>query len=343
LNTLGLLTSAREEADDKATPPLWTDATLVGYAAEAEMEAARRARLLKDATTAAVCTYTVAQGDQSITLDPRVMFIRSCKIASKSLPLGRIHDADMNRIVPDWDVTDQMGDVTRFIPDKETGKIWFDGPFQAADTVKLVVVREPLSALALATISVGAYFTLNEGGLGVLTTTYNVAGTAGNSLAYAVVGTTGAGHENRSASVAWNGTTLTITLGTDNVGAYDATKNTFDAIAALINVVTGAPFTSVNSSDTSDHVTGTSSGAFAHGSATSGTAVNPEIPARYHYGLVNWMLFRMFNKQDAQTNDPEKAAKAEAAFEKEFGKKSSAIDERYIQENYGFDEFDGVF
>ncbi len=343
MNTLALISQANLEADNSASPALWSAAEMVGYAGEAEMEAVRRARLLKDASTAAICHYTVAQGDQFITLDPRVMFIRSCKIASKTLPLGRIHAADMDRIVPDWDVTDQMGDVTRFITDKETGKLWFDGPFQAADTVKLVVVREPLQALALATAAVGASFVLNEGGLGVLTTTYNVAGTAGNSLAYAVVGTTGAGHENRSASVAWNGATLTITLGTDNVGALDATKNTFDAIAALINAVTGAPFASVNTSDAVDYITATSSGSFANGSATSGTAVNPEIPARYHYGLVNWMLFRMFNKQDAQTNDPEKAAASLLKFEQEFGKKSSAIDERYIQENYGIDEYDGVF
>lgn len=341
--TADLITQARLEADDKGSPPLWSDAELVVFAAQAESEAARRARLLKDASTAAVCTYAVTQGTQSITLDPRVMFIRSLKIASKTLPLQRVHCADMDSSFPDWDVTDLMGDVNRFIVDKETGKVWFDGPFPAADTVKLVVVREPLVALSVPTVAAAASAVHNEGGLGVLTITYGVPGVAGNSLTFAVVGTTGSGHENRAASVAWDGTTLTLTLGTDALGAYDATKNTFDAVAALIAAVVGNPFTAVNTSDAADYFTGTSSTSFTGGAALSGTATNPEISPRWHYGLINWMLFRMFGKQDAETNDPDKANGALAKFEQEFGKKSSAIDERYIEENYGYDGYDGVF
>lgn len=341
--TADLITQARLEADDTKLPPLWSDAELVVFAAQAESEAARRARLLKDASTAAVCQYAVAQGDQTITLDPRVIFIRTLKIASKTLPLIRTHLQYMDGAFPGWEVTDQLGDVNRFIVDKETGKVWFDAPFPASDTVNLVVVREPLLPLAVPTVAAAASVVHNEGGLGVLTITYGVPGVAGNSLTFAVVGTTGAGHENRAASVAWDGTTLTLTLGTDGVGAYDATKNTFDAVATLINAVIGNPFLAVNSSDVSDHFTGTSSTAFTGGAALSGTTTNPEIAPRWHYGLINWMLFRMFGKQDAETNDPEKATKVLDAFEAEFGKKSSAIDERYIEENYGYDGYDGVF
>jgi len=343
MNTQGLINSAREEADDKASPPLWSDSYLVQLAAEAEMEAARRARLLKDASTAAVCSYAVSQGDQYITLDPRVIFIREAKIASKTLPLWRVHKADIDMMFSDWDNTVNLGDVTRFIVDKETGKVWFDGQFPTSDTVRLLVIREPLLPLSVPTVAIGSSVVHNEGGLGVLTITYGVPGVAGNSLTFAVVGTTGAGHENRAASVAWDGTTLTLTLGTDGAGAYSATKNTFAAVATLIAAVVGNPFTAINSSDATDYFTGTSSTAFTNGAALSGTTTNPEIAARYHNGLVNWMLFRMFSKQDAETNDPKKAANALERFEEEFGKKSAAIDEKYIEDNYGYDGYDGVF
>jgi hypothetical protein len=57
---------------------------------------------------------------------------------------------------------------------------------------------------------------------------------------------------------------------------------------------------------------------------------SPEIAARYHRSLVFWMLFRAYNKQDSEANDPKKALNSLALFEQEFGKKSAAIDEMWI-------------
>jgi hypothetical protein len=178
------------------------------------------------------------------------------------------------------------------------------------------------------------------GGSGVLTTTSNVPGTAGNSLVLAFVAGIG---NSVPLSITWNGTTISVTLGTTSGGALDPTKNTFVAIAALINALVGNPVTAVNTSSITDYVTGASSTNFTGGAALSGSTVNPEIPARYHNGLVNWMLYRAFGKQDSETNDPEKSRNSLDKFELEFGKKSSAIDEKYIENNYGYDGYDGVF
>lgn len=59
-----------------------------------------------------------------------------------------------------------------------------------------------------------------------------------------------------------------------------------------------------------------------------------EIPAKYHRGLLDWMLFRGYSKADPEVLDDTKAKKHEALFEREFGEKSSAVDERWAFEQY---------
>jgi hypothetical protein len=73
------------------------------------------------------------------------------------------------------------------------------------------------------------------------------------------------------------------------------------------------------------------------------TAIDPELNPRYQIKLVEWMKYRAFSKQDSETNDPKKAAAALAAFEAEFGKAQSAQNEMYSMEQYGHDDYDGVY
>lgn len=58
----------------------------------------------------------------------------------------------------------------------------------------------------------------------------------------------------------------------------------------------------------------------------------PEIPARYHADLVQWMLFLAFDEKDAETNDPQAAAKAEKKFTAAFGQRVSARNEKWQSE-----------
>lgn len=58
----------------------------------------------------------------------------------------------------------------------------------------------------------------------------------------------------------------------------------------------------------------------------------PEIRTEYHPALVKWMLYRAYSKQDADLFDPNKAANALAEFEREFGRRSSARNERWQAE-----------
>lgn len=67
----------------------------------------------------------------------------------------------------------------------------------------------------------------------------------------------------------------------------------------------------------------------------------PEIASRWHRSLRFWMLYRAYGKQDAEANDPKKAATALALFEQEFGQKSSAIDEAWIAREQM--DYDGTY
>jgi hypothetical protein len=69
----------------------------------------------------------------------------------------------------------------------------------------------------------------------------------------------------------------------------------------------------------------------------------PEINRRFHESLVFWMLYRAYSKQDAETKDAKKAGENLALFEQEFGKKSSAIDEAWIEREHGYTDEEGVF
>jgi len=63
----------------------------------------------------------------------------------------------------------------------------------------------------------------------------------------------------------------------------------------------------------------------------------PEIRPESHLGLVQWMLYRAYMRQDADTFNPNKAAAALAEFVREFGEKKSMRNEEWVRENNSLD------
>ncbi|MGL4230966.1 MAG: DUF6682 family protein [Casimicrobium sp.] len=218
-----LISIFRAEADDTAQPFLWSDVDAIEFANDAENEACRRARLITDASTAAICERAVAANAVMVSLDPRVIFVRRAKLDSQSMPLALVDHRDLDMQNPRWEL--QAGTPRAIVRNWESGKLRLYPMPSAADTLRLRVVRTPLVPMANA--------------------------------------------------------------------------------------------------------------------ASNGDS--PEIAPRYHRSLVYWMLYRAFSRKDTQTQDDRRAAEYLALFENEFGKKSSAIDETYINENYQEDSFDGVF
>lgn len=69
----------------------------------------------------------------------------------------------------------------------------------------------------------------------------------------------------------------------------------------------------------------------------------PEIPARYHPAVLHGACALLFRRPDPDGEDQARAAYHEAEFEREFGRKSAAIDEVWIRENYDAAALEGVF
>jgi len=59
--------------------------------------------------------------------------------------------------------------------------------------------------------------------------------------------------------------------------------------------------------------------------------VEPEINARYHMALLDWVYWRAYSKKDSEAYDPKLAAEHLAIFEAEFGtrERASALEEEY--------------
>lgn len=69
----------------------------------------------------------------------------------------------------------------------------------------------------------------------------------------------------------------------------------------------------------------------------------PEIAPRYHRSLVSWALFRAYSQPDTDTANMGLADRHLAIFEQEFGRKSTAVDEAWIDDRHGYDQDEGLF
>jgi hypothetical protein len=137
---------------DTASPPYYSDALLVSLANEAQKEVARRTRCFIDSATADLAVITVTAGTQAIDRDPRVIFIRDVRLASKSDKLWKIKYRDLDLVSPDW-LTAEAGEVTHYCVDYQRNKIYFHNKFAVGDTVTMTVVREPLTPMDLTAVN----------------------------------------------------------------------------------------------------------------------------------------------------------------------------------------------
>lgn len=142
MNLGAMITAFRREVDDTAPPYLWSDAELMDHANEAEREACRRARLLMDSSTAAVCQIAVSNGTATYALDSRVIFIRRARLASETDPLVQMSYRDLDEQRYGWE--DDTGTPTGYVLDWETGKLRFDYTPDADNTLNMTVIRDPL-------------------------------------------------------------------------------------------------------------------------------------------------------------------------------------------------------
>lgn len=234
MNLDALITTAATRADDLVAGKLWSRAEWIEYANDAQNEACRRARLLVDSSTAAVCSITLVDATATYDLHDSIIFIRRARLLEIAdgdalAVLKRRHMVDMDReLGPGWQ--EHEGQPVAYVLGMDDHVL---RPYPTPDTdlwkVALTVVRMPLVPTAHET------YPMEEG------------------------------------------------------------------------------------EDT------------------------PEIRSRWHIGLVNWMLARAYRKQDSETYNPKLAEAFEADFEREFGKKSSALDETWLAREQDYTEDEGNF
>lgn len=133
------------ELDDAAAPYLWSDAELIEFASDAEEEACRRASLLVDSTTTAICQIAVVIGTSTYALDSRVIRIRRARLNSASVQLKFKTSREMDEEYAGWETA--TGTPSTLVTDYQTGSVRLYPTPDATDTLKLTAVRLPLVPL----------------------------------------------------------------------------------------------------------------------------------------------------------------------------------------------------
>lgn len=144
-----LRTLYRSLARDEATPYLATDATLNTFLNEAVDEAAKRARLIHDDSTTAVCEITVVAATATYSLHASLYELTSVRLftpadSTEPVELHLVSREWLNREMPDWrESTEepcyaiQQDKTLRIVPTP-----------QAEGLLKLEGLRLPLAAMA---------------------------------------------------------------------------------------------------------------------------------------------------------------------------------------------------
>jgi hypothetical protein len=137
----------RQRVKDVKSPYLWSDGVITTLLNEAQQQACRRARLLKD-STGELCRIDLTLNQPLYDVDPRVIFVRRVIMASQSRPLRMRRVRDMDREVPGWE--SHTGTPAAWVPDYTTGKLrLYRAPDASAfpDYATLTVVRGPLEEM----------------------------------------------------------------------------------------------------------------------------------------------------------------------------------------------------
>jgi hypothetical protein len=138
---------ARMRCGDNNDPQRTSDDEWTMFANLVEKDAARRARLLVDADTAACCEYEVDANDTTVTLHASVLYPRRVMWEGRTTPLTRLDVRDMDERRPGWE-SDTAAEPEGYIPNRSTGKLRLYPIPTTAGTLNCTVVRLPLAELS---------------------------------------------------------------------------------------------------------------------------------------------------------------------------------------------------
>lgn len=138
----------RDQTKQKSIPYLIDDSEAFSYLNEAQMEAARRGRLLIDSTTSGIAQVDVSSGSPVVDIDSRIISIRRIRLASSSRPLAKRTVRQMDEQFPGWDTATTVSQPFVVVTDYQSDALFLYPAPKADDVLLMTVAREPLYVLA---------------------------------------------------------------------------------------------------------------------------------------------------------------------------------------------------
>lgn len=147
MTLIELIDAFRLRTGDTAKPLLWSDDEITFYLNEAQQEAAERALLIQDATTAQVCELALDIGLGVYPLHASILSIDRAKLSNGTLLVWTSREK-MDVFSAVWETT--TGTPEYFI-DEDSGSLIVSPIPTVADTLTLTVKRLPLNPMAVST------------------------------------------------------------------------------------------------------------------------------------------------------------------------------------------------
>lgn len=139
-----LIALYRAQSMDQADPPFCADPLLAIYASEAQVEACRRGKLIRDSSSSA-CAIAFKAGDIAVKLHPKVVRIVSARLGGMIIH-GRTVE-EMDCLYPGWMDDGRTGMPQVLVTDASAGKLHLYPIPDAIGTIRLTVERLPLAGL----------------------------------------------------------------------------------------------------------------------------------------------------------------------------------------------------
>ncbi len=132
---------------DNSTPPLWSDAEILGYLNDALNEACERALLLEDRTTPACCAIALVAGTDTYLLHASVIKVKRVSFRGRALTESSVEAED--RRDANWE--GRTGEPQRYIlTDGQLRLVPTPNASVTGQSLALTVYRRELTARSLA-------------------------------------------------------------------------------------------------------------------------------------------------------------------------------------------------
>lgn len=142
--------------DQRGDENLWSDETLVRYINDAQSQFAARTLCLRDETTPAITQVALVAGQDTYTLDDRVVAVLGARIGNRHLArttYGGLMKAGAGSLTLASPVNEyhHSSQAYRFYTDRESGKVgvWPAPDLNHLGTLVLRVARKPLTPLVV--------------------------------------------------------------------------------------------------------------------------------------------------------------------------------------------------